>query len=126
MVRLIQEFDLLSAECERLEKEAADEAVIGVAKAAALNASVPPVIPATEVPEAMMVDVSKYVPVPFTGTGEPQTLLQEFRNWKGKWSLAERKLKTYLMSRMRSFRPSSSCPVRRGSRNGQCSPGRVI
>ena len=40
----------------------------------------------------MMVDVSKYVPVPFTGTGEPQTLLQEFRNWKGKWSLAERKL----------------------------------
>ena len=40
----------------------------------------------------MMVDVSKYVPVPFTGTGEPQTLLQEFWNWKGKWSLAERKL----------------------------------
>ena len=40
----------------------------------------------------MMVDVSKYVPVPFTGTGEPQTPLQEFRNWKGKWSLAERKL----------------------------------
>ena len=25
-------------------------------------------------------------------TGEPQTLLQEFRNWKGKWLLAERKL----------------------------------
>ena len=41
----------------------------------------------------MMVDVSNYVPVPFTGTGEPQTLLQEFRNWKGKWSLAERKLR---------------------------------
>ena len=69
------------------------EFAIGVAKAAALNASMPQVIPATGVPQAMMVDVSKYVPVPFTGTGEPQMFLQEFRNWKGKWSLAERKLK---------------------------------
>ena len=43
----------------------------------------------------MMVDVSKYVPVPFTGMGEPQTL-QEFRNWKGKWSWAERKLRDSL------------------------------
>ena len=45
VVRLI---DLLSADCERLEKEAADEAAIGAANAAALNTSVPPVIPATE------------------------------------------------------------------------------
>ena len=70
-----------------------DEAAIGVAKAAVQNASVPPFMPAMRVPKAMMVDVSKYVPVPFTGSGEPQMLLQEFRNWKGKWSLAERKLK---------------------------------
>ena len=93
VVSLIQDFDLLGADCERLEKEAADEAAIGVAKAAAQNASVPSVIPAMGMPKAMMVDVSKYVPVPFTGTGEPQTLLQEFRNWKEKWSLAKRKLK---------------------------------
>ena len=33
-------------------------------------------------------------------------LLQEFRNWKGKWSLAG----THLMSRMRSCNPSSSIP----------------
>ena len=85
VVWLIQDFDLLGADCERLEKDAADNVAIGVARAAAQNASVPPV--------AMMVDVSKYVPVPFTGTGEPQTLLQEFRNWKGRWSLAERKLR---------------------------------
>ena len=72
MIRLIQDFDLLSADCKRLEKEAADEAVIRVAKAAALNASVPPVIPAAGVLKAMMVDVSKYVPVPFTRTGSPR------------------------------------------------------
>ena len=47
MVWLIQDFDLLGADCERLEKEAADRVAIGVAKAAAQNASVPPVIPAT-------------------------------------------------------------------------------
>ena len=93
VVRLIQDFDLLGADCKRLEKEAVDEAAIRAAKAAAQNPSVPPVIPATGVPEAVMVDVSKYVPVSFTGTGEPQTLLQEFRNWKGKWSLAEGKLR---------------------------------
>ena len=63
-----------------------------VAKAAQ-NASMPPVISAMGVPEAMMVDVSKYVPVPFTGTRKPQTLLLEYRNWKGKWLLAKRKLK---------------------------------
>ena len=93
MARLIQDFDLLGADCERLEKDAADKVAIGVARAAAQNASVPPVVPAMGVPGAMMVDVSKYIPVPFTGTGEPQTLLQEFRNWKGKRSLAERKLR---------------------------------
>ena len=65
---MIQDFDLLGADCERLEKEAADEAAIGVAKATAQNASMPPAIPAMGVPEAMMEDVSKYVPVPFTGT----------------------------------------------------------
>ena len=83
VVWLIQDFELIGADCERLEKEAADEAAIGVAKAASQNASVPPAIPATGVPIAMMVDVSKYVPVPFSGKGEPQTLLQEFQNWKG-------------------------------------------
>ena len=41
VVRLIQDFDLLSADCERLEKEAADKVAIGVARAAAQNASVP-------------------------------------------------------------------------------------
>ena len=81
VVRLIQDFDLLGADCERLEKEAVDEAAIGIAKAAAQNVSMPSAVPATGVPEAMMVDVSKYVTVPFTGTGELQTLLQEFRNW---------------------------------------------
>ena len=88
VVRLIQDFDLLGADCKRLEKEAADEAAIGVAKAAAKNASVPSVIPAMGVPEAMMVDVSKYDPVPFTGTGELQTLLLEYWNWKEKWLFA--------------------------------------
>ena len=69
MVRLIQDFDLLGADCERLEKDAADKVPIGVARAAAQNAFVPPVVPAMGMSEAMMVDVSKYVPVPFTGTG---------------------------------------------------------
>ena len=41
VVKLIQDLDLLSADCKRLEKEAADEAAIGVAKAAAQNTSVP-------------------------------------------------------------------------------------
>ena len=41
----------------------------------------------------MMVDVSKFVPIPFTGTGEWQTLLQRYQYWKGKWLLNERKLK---------------------------------
>ena len=69
VVRLIQDFDLLGADCERLEKEEADKVAIGVARAAAQNTSVPPVIPATGVPEAMMVDVSKYIPVPSQGRG---------------------------------------------------------
>ena len=55
VVRLIQDFDLLGVDCERLRKEAADEATTGVAKAAAQNASMPPTIPATGVPKAMMV-----------------------------------------------------------------------
>ena len=59
MVRLIQDFDLLGADCERLEKEATDKVAIKVARAAAQNASVPSVIPAMGVPEAMMLDVSK-------------------------------------------------------------------
>ena len=57
MVRLIEDFDLLGADCERLEKEAADKVAIGVARATAQKASVPSVIPATGVSEAMMVDV---------------------------------------------------------------------
>ena len=54
VVRLIQNFDLLSADCKHLEKEAADEAAIGVVKAAPQNASVPPAVPATGMPKAMM------------------------------------------------------------------------
>ena len=42
VVRLIQDFDLLGADCERLEKDAADKVAIGVAKATAQNVSVPP------------------------------------------------------------------------------------
>ena len=49
VVRLIQDFNLFGADCERLEKEAADKAAIGVAKAASQNASVPPAVPATGV-----------------------------------------------------------------------------
>ena len=42
VVRLTQEFNLLSTDCEHLEKEAEKEAAIGVSKTSALNASVPP------------------------------------------------------------------------------------
>ena len=73
VVRLIQDFDLLSADCECLEKEATDEAAIGVAKAAAQNASVPPVIPATGVPEAMKSMSPNMFQYPSQGRGAPNS-----------------------------------------------------
>ena len=56
--------------------------------------TVPSTSAATPPQEAILVDVSKYVPVKFSGEGEAANVIQAFRTWQVRWKTAEEKLKT--------------------------------
>ena len=60
-----------------------------------VKAETPSTVPSTSAATLLiLVDVSKYVPVKFSGEGEAANVIQAFRTWQVRWKTAEEKLKT--------------------------------
>ena len=81
---VVQDFDAQVKEAKRLSHKL-DKPATTVLQTATVST-----VPLQ--PEAILMDVTKYVATKFSGKGDAAEVLQAFRIWQGKWKSAEEKL----------------------------------